>query len=103
MIRRVSKKREARQSERDLIVELAHQRDGHRCQAQPRVPSIRCGGRLDPHEIIPRSVWRAGIYELANVISVCRRHHDWIDDNPNDAEAVGLHARSWDRARFEGV
>lgn len=96
-------RRAARQQERDLIVELARQRDRYECQARPRVPSIRCGGRLDPHEIIPRSVWADGIYELANVISVCRNHHHWIDANPDDAEAVGLHARSWHRPQFEGA
>lgn len=59
--------------------------------------AIRCGGPLDPHEVIPRSAWHDGQYVLDNVLMVCREHHDWIGDYPDAAHAVGLHGYSWER------
>lgn len=67
------------------------------CVAKALVPSVKCKGQHDPHEIIPRSAWRDGIYVLDNVVEVCRAHHDWIDDHPDLAHKVGLHGFSWER------
>lgn len=61
-------------------------------------PPRACGGKLDVHEVIPRSAWAAGQYEESNCLLVCRRHHDWIDDNPEMAHVLGLHGFSWERA-----
>lgn len=58
---------------------------------------VRCGGPLDPHEVIPRSVWPDGELVLENVMMVCRRHHEWIGDNPAHAHALNLHGFSWER------
>jgi len=80
------------------------QRDGYRCQAQPRLLArldisapVTCGGMLDVHEVIPRSVWPGGELVEANCVTVCRRHHDWIGDHPALAREVGLHAFSWQK------
>ena len=56
-----------------------------------------CGGPDDVHEIIPRSAWAKGYLVDENCILVCRRHHDWIGDNPAAAHELGLHGFSWER------
>ena len=84
---------------RAQVVDAAWGRDRGRCQAEHKVPEIRCGGQLDPHEIIPRSAWPGGDLVLDNVVMVCRRHHDWIDDHPAAAHECGLHGFSWERRR----
>lgn len=96
-MRQISERRRRQRAERDEVVAAAFKRDGFACQARLLVPKITCRGQLDPHERIPRSVWRDGYLVLANVISVCRAHHDWIDDNPDAAHDVGLHGKSWER------
>lgn len=59
--------------------------------------ALGCRGRLDPHEVIPRSAWADGQYVFDNVMMICRRHHDWIGDYPDAAHLVGLHGYSWER------
>lgn len=94
-----SSKREAQRDERAAVVEAAYFRDGRDCVARVSVPQIRCGGRLDPHEVIPRSAWPGGALVLENVVTICRRHHDWVGDHPELAHDVGLHGFSWERPR----
>ena len=96
-MRQVSEKRQARARERDLIVQRAFARDRWQCRAASLVAEVECGGRLDPHEVIPRSAWADGIYDFDNVITVCRRHHDWIKQHETEAHAVGLHGYSHER------
>jgi hypothetical protein len=96
-MRQMSARREAEQAERKRVVAAAKRRDGYSCVGRHRVPEVRCGGPLDAHEIIPRSAWRGGYLVLDNVATVCRNHHDWIDDHPDDAHAVGLHGYSYER------
>lgn len=86
-----------RAPERHQVRMAALTRDRDRCRAEKLVPEIRCGGQLDPHEVVPRSAWAEGQYVLSNVLMVCRRHHDWIGDNPAAAHEVGLHKFSWER------
>lgn len=93
----MSERRKSEVLRRREVVEQVRRRDGNRCQAAGLVRSVICCGPLDPHEIIPRSSWRAGYLEPDNVVIVCRAHHDWIGDNPLEAEAVGLHGWSWQR------
>jgi hypothetical protein len=100
-VRVYSAKRRAEIPERRLVVACVFARDLQICQAK-HAPGD-CAGVLDPHELIPRSVWRRGYLVVENVISVCRRHHDWIDDHPDDAELLGLHARSWQRNELDVV
>ena len=108
-LRQVSSKALARRSERADIRFEVHGRD-RVCQFpnyvsvaymnsfSPLPPSFECGGRLDVHEIIPRSAWAEGQYDLDNCVLVCRAHHQWIDNNPALAHDIGLHKFSWERA-----
>lgn len=95
----MSDRRRSEQGERQRVVQDAYDRDNHDCRARLLVPHIRCGGRLDPHEVIPRSAWRAGYLVLSNVFTICRNHHRWIGDNPavdGPAHKLGLHGFSWE-------
>jgi hypothetical protein len=92
----ISDKRLGEQQQRREVVEAAGRRDGWRCRARALVDS-RCSGPLDPHEVIPRSAWKAGYLNVDNVVMVCRAHHDWIGDHPDEAHTVGLHGYSWER------
>lgn len=73
------------------------------CEAAALVPHVACwhpaSARtpLDGHEVIPRSVWPDGDLSVDNVRMVCRAHHDWIGEHPDEAHAVGLHGYSWER------
>jgi hypothetical protein len=91
-----SKKREAEAAERRRVVAEVGARDRWTCQAKNVVPEVPCIGPLDVHEIIPRSAWRAGYLVVDNCLIVCRSHHDWIGDNPDEAHARGLHGYSWE-------
>lgn len=94
---------------RAKVLKAARVRDGNRCQffehldeatislRSARALPQRCFGHLDGQEIIPRSAWPDGWLVLDNVVMICRAHHDWIGDWPDDAEKIGLHGRSWDR------
>ena len=73
-------------------------RDRNRCQAHERGAPGRCWHPsdlkdLDVHEVIPRQAWSAGYLVDANCLAVCRRHHDWIDANHDEAVKLGLHRR----------
>lgn len=92
--RRESAKHKAEAQQRRAVVSAAFARDGRRCVAKDIAPGW-CDGPLDPHEVIPRSAWRAGYLVLDNVVIVCRAHHDWIGENPDAAHAAGLHGYSW--------
>jgi hypothetical protein len=88
---RVSPRRAERARERQQVVDRAFARDRWTCRAEKLVPGIECSAHLDAHERIPRSVWPEGMYELDNILSVCRAHHRWIDRNPDAAHDLGLH------------
>lgn len=110
----ISDRKRARTAQRREVVAEARARDRGRCRLDelvgvavidPEQPFAvvvgvvpdRCWGPLDAHEIIPRSVWRDGDLDVDNVAMLCRAHHDWVGDNPNAAELLGLHGRSWGR------
>lgn len=72
---------------RRRCIEAVKLRSGGRCEARF---SPDCSGRHDDaHELLPRSGGGA-IDDPANVISVCRRCHDAIHDNPAEAMRLGL-------------
>lgn len=84
----MSKKVASRAEERRAVVAAALSRDGG-CVAARLVPSVRCVGPLDGHEVLPRG--RGGdAYDLENVITVCRIHHGWIHNNPRESKEYGL-------------
>jgi hypothetical protein len=96
-LRQQSAKRRQEVAERRAVLAIVWARDGGRCTAKEAVPAVRCWGPLDGHEVIPRSAWRKGWLEQDNVRLVCRGHHDWIDDHPDEAHAVGLHGYAHER------
>jgi hypothetical protein len=96
-LRPVSAKRAVLLSERREV--LAGLADTHRatlCLAHQLVPSVDCGGQLDPHEPLTRA--RGGsITDDGNIVFLCRRHHRWAHNHPVDARRLGLLVNSWDR------
>jgi hypothetical protein len=95
-LRPKSQKRLDEDAERDAVKRRVRQRDGNQCQAKGKAPG-RCSGPTDVHEIIPRSAWKAGYLMDDNCIVICRAHHDWVGDYPDDAHDLGLHGYSWER------
>jgi 5-methylcytosine-specific restriction endonuclease McrA len=95
-IRHTSGKRRAETDLRRSIVEAARERDGG-CVAFLLVPEVSCFGPLDGDEIIARSAWPGGHLILSNVQTLCRAHHDWKHDHPEEAHERGLLRWSWER------
>lgn len=96
----VSERRRDERATREEVVAYVTARDDGKCQAGPihaLVPGVRCGGRLDPHERIPRSAWAKGYLVADNVLLVCEHAHRWIDHHPHGAHALGFHGFSWER------
>lgn len=64
------------------------ERDGNVCQWPG---GCQTGDqRIDPHHLAKRSQRRDLKYELSNGRCLCRTHHDWTDDNHDEAVAMGL-------------
>jgi hypothetical protein len=95
-MRQVSRKKARERGARARVVAAVHARDRW-CQGRDRVPSVACGGPLDVHELIQRSLWPAGYLDESNCLLLCRAHHRWIDSNIALAHEVGLLRRSWER------
>ena len=103
----MSAKRRAALPARAEVRETVLERDEYRCQFWTRVYAsgkpvpldapIACGGPLDVHEIIPRSAWPDGWLVVDNCVTLCRRAHEWVTDNPAAAAVYGLHDFSWNR------
>lgn len=96
-LKSVGRKRRSKQAQRAALVQRVLYRD-QRCQFNLRValygdtgtwPSQDHAGPLDVHEVIPRSVWPDGELVDDNCVTICRLHHQWVDDHPNDAVFVG--------------
>lgn len=95
-LRQVSTKRRDEQQQRRQVVAEVIARD-RVCTAATLVPDVHCYGPLDVHEMIQRSLWRAGYLDPSNCRAVCRAHHEWIDDHITEAHELGLLKHSWDR------
>lgn len=74
--------------ERDLICKFGFYADSHVMNA-----AGTCSGRLDVHEIVPRSVWPDSKLHAEGCALLCRKHHAWLDDNRKVAEQIGLYSR----------
>lgn len=96
-LKQQSDKRADENTARLRLTHAVRARDFHTCQAKDKVPEVHCNGPLDVHEIIPRSAWRAGYLVIDNCILICRAHHDWVGDYPDEAHERGLHGYSWER------
>lgn len=91
----MSERRREQVELRRTVEEFVRRRD-RECQAR-RAVGGECAGRLDVHEVIPRSAWPDGYLEPDNCVLVCRAHHSWIDRHPTEAHGFGLHGYSWER------
>lgn len=64
-------------------------RDGNRCQGEARVPGVTCAGRLDPHHVWPTGNGGPRC-DVANLLTLCRAHHDWTHNNNRAARVLGM-------------
>lgn len=88
-----------RQSERPARAKVradALEAAGHRCSAVDIVPEIVCGGPLDVDEIKSRGVNPGGHLDPTNVQVLCRLHHTWRTEHPEEARNRGLRLASWE-------
>lgn len=59
---------------------------------------------IDCHHVNPRSQRKDLIYVVSNGKCLCRKHHDWVRDNPEEAQIIGLLVvRSRELAEKEGT
>lgn len=91
-----SAKRQASRPVRALVREAVLERDVRRCRAADLVPDVACRGRLDVHEVWSRARHPGSHLHAEAAITVCRRHHTWLDDHPDEAVALGLLVHSWE-------
>lgn len=96
-LRHASKKRAGERRKRLDVTKAAFARD-RGCVAMDRVPEVKCGGPLDPDEIVSRARRPGGHLDLDNVQVLCRAHHDWKHEHPIEAVERGLSAHSWEAA-----
>lgn len=107
-LRPVSAKRLREAPTRASVCRQVDARDGLGCYAgmvinRRRATAIAsgwpttCAGKIDHHEVIPRSAWPGSHLVVSNVRRVCRKHHDWIDAHEITAATLGLHGYSWER------
>lgn len=64
-------------------------RDRNRCQGEQRVPGVACAGRLDPHHVWPTGQGGPRC-DPANLLTLCRAHHDWAHSNSRAARTLGM-------------
>ena len=65
-------------------------RDGG-CVARRLIPSVACGGRLDPHHIVIKGMGGRKRPDVASdLITLCRMHHDWVHLHRPEATRLGL-------------
>jgi hypothetical protein len=95
-IKPVSDKRIAEKDARAIVRETTLRRAMFRCQA-PGVFGIRCAGTLDVHEIYPRGPNPGSHLDHTITIALCRAHHSYVTDHPQDAHDAGLRSWSWER------
>ena len=75
-------------------------RSSWRCRitfAHPTVQALLgpCYGPVNGHEIVKRSQG-GSITDLSNIILLCARHNDWVEDSPTEAHRLGLMKHNWE-------
>ena len=83
-----SNKKQAKALEFQPLMVACYRRDGWECQLRHTLAECECWGPLHPHHILPRG--RGGRDELANLVTLCAAHHQWVHLNPTDARAMGF-------------
>lgn len=94
----MSAKRRAQVPVRRAVTEQVRERDGG-CVGRELVPEVACwhpvGVPLDVDEVRPRGTGGSAL-DPENAQTLCRAHHDWRHQNPNEAVDRGLERHSWD-------
>lgn len=54
----------------------------------------KCGGRIDPHHIKMRS--QGGEDTLDNLVCLCRVHHSWVHEHPDESYRLGYLKHGWE-------
>jgi hypothetical protein len=79
---------------RQFVIDLLEQRN-HICEAK----LDKCTGwAVDVHEKLRRS--QGGLLvggKPEDYLILCRNCHTWVTEHPNEAHALGLVKRSWER------
>lgn len=95
-IRPVSERRLAERNERAAVREQTLSRAGFRCEA-PGAFGLRCAGVLDVHETYPRGSNPGSHLDPSVTMVLCRTHHRYVTDHPQEAHDAGLRHWSWER------
>jgi len=69
------------------LARACYVRDGG-CKVRPELYGVKCWGVNDPHHVLPRG--RGGPDALANLVTLCRGHHDWVHAHPELSKPLGL-------------
>lgn len=85
-----SKKRQREMKERAKVRHVVLSRDGFTCQAKALLPHVPCFGGLEAHHWIKASA--GGPYQPDNLLTLCQRHNQWVEDEPLKARELGLAA-----------
>lgn len=93
----MSRKRAAEAPLRRAVVLAVRERD-RTCQAANLVLDVACGGPLDVHEPMTRARFPGmkAWLDVDKALLICREHHDWTDQHPKEAAALGLLVPSWE-------
>jgi len=83
----MSDKRREQIPARREVREAVFERDGYRCQIAPLVDSP-CFGPLTYHHLHKEG--QGGKYTMENGLTACAFHNDWVEDHPDEAQALGL-------------
>lgn len=92
----VSDRRRAEGPARDAVRARTLSRAGWKCQAAEIVPEIECWGPLDTDERKSRGVNPGGHLDDSNTQALCRAHHTWRTDEPEEAWKRGLRVKAWE-------
>lgn len=91
-----SAKRKAERPARQAVRQTTLDRAGYRCAAADIVPEIDCAGPLDVDERKSRGVNPGGHLDESNTQILCRAHHRWRTEHPDEAWKRGLRVKSWE-------
>jgi len=84
----MSEKRRDAIPDRAQVRSQVFARDGYRCQAASLFLDVRCFGNLTVHHLTKAS--QGGTYTPDNLVTLCARHNDLIEERPTIATALGL-------------
>jgi len=92
------RRKEVNKKRRVALEEHFGKREDWKCSVRDILPTM-CWGEVNGHEILSRA--RAGrtdenLLDVSGIILVCNHHNTWIEDNPEEAHALGLTKHSWE-------